>query len=99
MGDHLVRFEGGAQVPKHLIFPDWGFLFCFKFFFFFWGWFRLVFFGRGSGGRGVGWAARTRSKRIFWVLGFCGGGLKAPSSTTRVGCGREIRDFCDDPVE
>jgi len=25
--------------------------------------------------------------------------LKAPSSTTRVGCGREIRDFCDDPVE
>ncbi len=39
---------------------------------------------------GVGSAHTT--KRIFCVLGFCGW-LKAPSSTTRVCCGREIKEI------
>ncbi len=55
-------------------------------------------FGSGQWGPRGGVGSPHTSEGYFLRSGVCGG-LKAPSSTTRVGCGREIRDFCDDPFE
>ncbi len=57
-----------------------------------------IFWSGQWGPRGAVGSAHT-TKRIFLRSGVLWLVESSELSTTRVGCGREIRDFCDDPVE